>query len=191
MYNLLKLKQITWKEKSQFPKIKTQSSVKKKEKTQTRSRKTAHRWDYSLTRRVRERVHFWARPTMEKGSQWVGIKECNNETVAIPPMVDRSSALIPPSISLCFLPSVFKNFATYFSFFFKEFLFFFVFFPRFQVLWSNTVETITWIRDFLFLYSCTSVGIFSKREKTWCAKRKYGKLGYEGNFFRQLYNFSQ
>lgn len=77
----------------------------KKKKTKTRSRKTVHRWDYSLTRRVRERVHFWARPTIEKGSQWVGIKECNNETVAIPPIVDRSSALIPPpSIFLCFLP---------------------------------------------------------------------------------------
>jgi hypothetical protein len=30
---------------------------------------------------------------MEKGSQWVGMKECSSETVAIPPMVDRSSAL--------------------------------------------------------------------------------------------------
>lgn len=46
-----------------------------------------------LTSKVRERVHFWARPTMEKGSQWVGMKECRIETVAIPPIVERSSAL--------------------------------------------------------------------------------------------------
>lgn len=46
-----------------------------------------------LTRRVRERVHFWARPTTEKGSQWVGMKEWRSETVVIPPMVGRSSAV--------------------------------------------------------------------------------------------------
>lgn len=46
-----------------------------------------------LTRRVLERVHFWARPTMEKGIQCVGIKEWRRETVAIPPIVERSSAL--------------------------------------------------------------------------------------------------
>lgn len=32
---------------------------------------------------------------MEKGSQWVGMKECSSDTVAIPPIVDRSSALNP------------------------------------------------------------------------------------------------
>lgn len=47
----------------------------------------------AVTRRVRERVHFWARPTMEKGSQWVGIKEWRRETVAIPPMVETSLAV--------------------------------------------------------------------------------------------------
>ena len=47
----------------------------------------------SLTRRVRGRVHFWARPTTEKGSQWVGMKEWSSETVAIPPIVERSFAL--------------------------------------------------------------------------------------------------
>lgn len=30
---------------------------------------------------------------MEKGSQCVGMKECKSDTVAIPPIVDRSSAL--------------------------------------------------------------------------------------------------
>lgn len=52
-----------------------------------------------LTRRVRERVHFWARPTMEKGSQCVGMKEWRSDTVAIPPIVDRSSALKPSILS--------------------------------------------------------------------------------------------
>lgn len=47
-----------------------------------------------LTRRVLERVHFWARPTTEKGSQCVGMKECRSETVAMPPIVDRSSAVM-------------------------------------------------------------------------------------------------
>lgn len=48
-----------------------------------------------LTKRVRVSVHFCARPTMEKGSQCVGINECKSETVAIPPIVDRSSAPRP------------------------------------------------------------------------------------------------
>ncbi|EXB80091.1 hypothetical protein L484_013417 [Morus notabilis] len=47
----------------------------------------------ALTKRVRERVHFWARPTMENGSQCVGMNEWRSDTVAIPPIVDRSSAL--------------------------------------------------------------------------------------------------
>lgn len=55
---------------------------------------------YILTRRVLERVHFWARPTIEKGSQCVGMKEWRSETVAIPPIVDRSSALNFLSITL-------------------------------------------------------------------------------------------
>lgn len=48
-----------------------------------------------LTKRVRESVHFCARPTIEKGSQCVGMNECKSDTVAIPPIVDRSSALKP------------------------------------------------------------------------------------------------
>lgn len=36
---------------------------------------------------------------MEKGNQCVGMKECKSDTVAIPPMVERSSAVNPPSIS--------------------------------------------------------------------------------------------
>jgi len=30
---------------------------------------------------------------MEKGSQWVGIKECSTDTVAIPPIVPTSLAM--------------------------------------------------------------------------------------------------
>lgn len=63
-----------------------------------------------LTRRVRERVHFWARPTMEKGSQCVGMKEWRSDTVAIPPIVDRSSALIlPTAIALTFFTLFFSS----------------------------------------------------------------------------------
>ena len=64
-----------------------------------------------LTRRVRERVHFWARPTMEKGSQCVGMKEWRSDTVAIPPIVDRSSALILPNAI------IFHSFLFFFQFF--------------------------------------------------------------------------
>lgn len=53
----------------------------------------------SLTRRVRESGHRCARATMEKGSQCVGMKECSSDTVAMPPIVDASSAVhrSPPS----------------------------------------------------------------------------------------------
>lgn len=36
---------------------------------------------------------------MEKGNQCVGMKECKSDTVAIPPIVERSSAVNPLSIS--------------------------------------------------------------------------------------------
>lgn len=39
---------------------------------------------------------------MENGNQWVGMKECNSDTVAMPPIVDKSSAVIlnfPASIA--------------------------------------------------------------------------------------------
>eukprot|EP00262_Sarcandra_glabra_P012794 TRINITY_DN3376_c0_g2_i1.p1 TRINITY_DN3376_c0_g2~~TRINITY_DN3376_c0_g2_i1.p1 ORF type:complete len:115 (+),score=5.68 TRINITY_DN3376_c0_g2_i1:54-347(+) len=49
----------------------------------------------AVTRRVLESVHFCARPTIENGNQCVGMNEWRIETVAIPPIVDRSLALKP------------------------------------------------------------------------------------------------
>ena len=46
-------------------------------------------------KRVLERVHFLTRPTMENGNQWVGMKEWSSDMVAIPPIIDRSSAVKP------------------------------------------------------------------------------------------------
>lgn len=46
-------------------------------------------------------VQFCARPTMENGSQCVGMKECKTDTVAMPPIVETSFAIS----AIIFFPS--------------------------------------------------------------------------------------